>query len=137
MKRTKPARYMAVALAATVGGLFGCRAEPPAARVAAPNRGARSTEDEVCRIAAELMGVERAKVSPDTSLADLRADELDFVELILELEDRFDVTIPDDAAEAMLGTQNWQQGMKNVTMRKLAATIDERKRARDKSKPIP
>jgi hypothetical protein len=52
---------------------------------------------------------------------------LDFVELVMELEEHFDISIPDDAAEGMLGTDNWQQGMKNVTMARLAAVVEEQK----------
>jgi len=38
-------------------------------------------------------------LKPDTSFDDLGADSLDKVELIMELEEEFDVTIPDDAVE--------------------------------------
>ncbi|MBN1909632.1 MAG: hypothetical protein JW818_07835 [Pirellulales bacterium] len=94
-----------------------------AARVGAPG----STVDQVCSIVAEQMGVSRPQISPQTSLGDLKADELDFVELVMELEEHFDVSISDATAEKMMGTNNWQQGMKNVTMAKLAAVVDELK----------
>jgi acyl carrier protein len=105
----------------------------------------RSTVDQVCRIVAELLGVDRKRIAASTSLADLRADELDFVELVMELEDQFNIAIPDDTAERLLGTDDWQQGMKNVTMAKLASLVDERKQvaqpdgiqASPKFKPAP
>ena len=51
-------------------------------------------------IVAEQLGVEKEKVSSDTSFVnDLGADSLDTVELVMELEEEFDITIPDDAAE--------------------------------------
>jgi acyl carrier protein len=75
------------------------------------------------------VGLERAKVARETSLGDLGADELDFVELVMELEEHFDVSIPDEAAERLMGTSDWQRGMKNVTMVKLAALIDDCKRS--------
>ena len=46
------------------------------------------------------MGVEKGEVSRDTSFAnDLNADSLDTVELVMEFEDEFDTSIPDDQAE--------------------------------------
>ena len=51
-------------------------------------------------IVAEQLGVDKDKVSPDTSFVnDLGADSLDTVELVMELEEEFDISIPDDAAE--------------------------------------
>ncbi|HCA39820.1 MAG: acyl carrier protein [Planctomycetaceae bacterium] len=46
------------------------------------------------------MGVDKGEVSRDTSFAnDLNADSLDTVELVMEFEDEFDTSIPDDKAE--------------------------------------
>ena len=46
------------------------------------------------------MGVKREDISEQTSfITDLGADSLDQVELIMELEDGFDVNIPDEDAE--------------------------------------
>jgi acyl carrier protein len=46
------------------------------------------------------LGVDKDKVTPETSFVnDLGADSLDTVELVMELEEEFDITIPDDAAE--------------------------------------
>jgi len=59
-----------------------------------------SVADRVIDIVAEQLGVEREKVTPETSFVnDLGADSLDTVELVMELEEEFDITIPDDAAE--------------------------------------
>lgn len=101
----------------------GCDTEHPSAPVQVTQTS--STLDAVCEITSELMGVERFKLTSETSLADLGADELDFVELIMEIEDRFGVTISDQAAEGLMGTNNWQQGMKNVTIAKLASLVDD------------
>ncbi len=46
----------------------------------------------------------------------------------MALEEQFDVFIPDEAAERMMGTDDWQQGMENVTMAELAAVVDEQMR---------
>jgi len=54
----------------------------------------------VVDIVAEQLGVDKEKVSHETSFVnDLGADSLDTVELVMELEEEFDINIPDDAAE--------------------------------------
>ena len=59
-----------------------------------------SVADRVMDIVAEQLGVDREKINPQTSFVnDLGADSLDTVELVMELEDEFDIDIPDDAAE--------------------------------------
>ncbi len=56
--------------------------------------------ERVIDIVAEQLGVEKEKVSPETSFVnDLGADSLDTVELVMELEEEFNINIPDDAAE--------------------------------------
>ena len=47
----------------------------------------------------EELGLPADRVSPDLSLKELGADSLDVVELVMELEEEFDITIPDDEAE--------------------------------------
>lgn len=59
-----------------------------------------SVRDRVIEIICEQMGQSKEKVSEETSfINDLGADSLDTVELVMELEDEFDLSIPDDAAE--------------------------------------
>ena len=59
-----------------------------------------SVSERVIDIVAEQLGVEKEKISPETSFVnDLGADSLDTVELVMELEEEFDINIPDDAAE--------------------------------------
>ena len=56
--------------------------------------------DKVFGIVAERMGVKREDISEQSSfIADLGADSLDQVELIMEFEDQFDLNIPDEDAE--------------------------------------
>ena len=55
---------------------------------------------DVIEIVAEQMGVDKGEISRATSFTnDLNADSLDTVELVMEFEDEFDTTIPDDQAE--------------------------------------
>lgn len=57
-------------------------------------------EAKVIEIVAEQMGAEKSKISRDTSFVeDLNADSLDTVELVMEFEDEFETSIPDDQAE--------------------------------------
>ena len=57
-------------------------------------------QEKVIEIVSEQMGVDKADVSPETSfINDLNADSLDTVELVMEFEDEFDMSIPDEEAE--------------------------------------
>lgn len=57
-------------------------------------------ESKVIEIVAEQMGADKAKISRDTSFVeDLNADSLDTVELVMEFEDEFETSIPDEQAE--------------------------------------
>ena len=59
-----------------------------------------SIEERVIDIVSEQLGVEKDKINRDTSFVnDLGADSLDTVELVMELEEEFDINIPDDQAE--------------------------------------
>lgn len=59
-----------------------------------------SVPERVIEIVAEQLGVDKEKVNPQTNfISDLGADSLDTVELVMELEEEFDINIPDDAAE--------------------------------------
>ncbi|MGE3314628.1 MAG: acyl carrier protein [Planctomycetaceae bacterium] len=56
-----------------------------------------SVEDRVIGIVSEQLSVPREEVSRTSSFVDdLKADSLDVVELVMELEDEFEITIPDD-----------------------------------------
>jgi len=57
-------------------------------------------EAKVIDIVAEQMGVEKSDITRETSFVnDLNADSLDTVELVMEFEDAFDTSIPDEEAE--------------------------------------
>lgn len=57
-------------------------------------------QEKVVSIVAEQMGVDKADLSRDTNfINDLNADSLDTVELVMEFEDEFETSIPDDQAE--------------------------------------
>jgi acyl carrier protein len=57
-------------------------------------------EKKVVEIISEQMGVDKSEVTRETSfINDLNADSLDTVELVMEFEDEFNMSIPDEEAE--------------------------------------
>jgi acyl carrier protein len=57
-------------------------------------------EGKVIEIVAEQMGVDKSEITRETSFVnDLNADSLDTVELVMEFEDEFELSIPDEEAE--------------------------------------
>ena len=60
----------------------------------------QAIKSKVIEIISEQMGVEKSEITRETSfINDLNADSLDTVELVMEFEDEFDVSIPDEEAE--------------------------------------
>ena len=63
---------------------------------------ASDLSNRIQSIVTEQLGVEPTEVTKDASiLDDLGADSLDVVELVMALEEAFDIEIPDDAVEEM------------------------------------
>ena len=60
----------------------------------------QAIESRVTEIISEQMGVDKSEITRETSfINDLNADSLDTVELVMEFEDEFDMSIPDEEAE--------------------------------------
>ncbi len=60
----------------------------------------------VQKIVAEQLEVDKSEVKPEANFAnDLGADSLDTVELVMALEEEFDIEIPDEAAEGITTVQ--------------------------------
>jgi acyl carrier protein len=56
-----------------------------------------SVEEKVIAIVSEQLGVAKEEIKLESKFVDdLKADSLDVVELVMEFEDEFEVTIPDD-----------------------------------------
>ena len=57
-------------------------------------------QERVVSIVAEQMGVDKGEINRETNFVnDLNADSLDTVELVMEFEDEFETSIPDEEAE--------------------------------------
>jgi len=66
-----------------------------------------AAEERIRKIIAEQLGVEEEDVVPDASFVeDLGADSLDTVELVMALEEEFDIEIPDSDAEKIRTVQD-------------------------------
>jgi len=60
----------------------------------------KAVEEKVIDIISEQMGTDKSEITRETSfINDLSADSLDTVELVMEFEDEFDMSIPDEDAE--------------------------------------
>ena len=66
-----------------------------------------SHEEKVKEIIIEQLGVGAEQVTPDASfIDDLGADSLDTVELVMALEEEFNIEIPDEDAEKIARVQD-------------------------------
>ncbi|MGB7416369.1 MAG: acyl carrier protein [Thermosynechococcaceae cyanobacterium] len=65
-----------------------------------------ATFEKVKSIVAEQLSVDAAQVVPEASFQnDLNADSLDVVEMVMALEEEFDIEIPDEDAEGITTVQ--------------------------------
>ena len=61
-----------------------------------------ATLEKVRSIVAEQLSVDASEIKPDSNFQnDLGADSLDTVELVMALEEAFDIEIPDESAEGI------------------------------------
>lgn len=59
-----------------------------------------AVEERVSQLIVDQLGVSVEEIKPEVSfLDDLGADSLDIVELVMAMEEEFDIEIPDDDAE--------------------------------------
>lgn len=66
-----------------------------------------SVQDKVIKIVSEKLDVDKDEVVPKASLVDdLGADSLDLVELVMTMEEEFDIEISDDDAENLVTIQD-------------------------------
>ncbi|RPJ81938.1 MAG: acyl carrier protein [Deltaproteobacteria bacterium] len=66
-----------------------------------------SVEDKIIKIISEKLDVDIKEVVPKASLVDdLGADSLDLVELVMTMEEEFDIEISDEEAAKLITVQN-------------------------------
>lgn len=66
-----------------------------------------SVEDKIQKIIAEKLSVDASDVVPEAKFVDdLGADSLDLVELIMTMEEEFDIEIPDEDQEKLVSVQD-------------------------------
>lgn len=66
-----------------------------------------SIEDKVIKVIAEKLSVDAGEVVMKATLVDdLGADSLDLVELVMTMEEEFDLEIPDEDAEKLLTVED-------------------------------
>ena len=59
-------------------------------------------DDKISKIIEEQLGVDAEKIKPEASfIEDLGADSLDIVELVMAMEEEFEIEIPDEEAEKL------------------------------------
>lgn len=64
-------------------------------------------QERICEIIAEQLSQDKEEVVPEASfIDDLGADSLDLVELVMHMEEEFDVEIPDEEAENIRTVQD-------------------------------
>ena len=62
----------------------------------------KDVQDKLKALVAERLGADEAAITPEASFVeDLNADSLDLVELIMSLEEAFEIEIPDEDAEKL------------------------------------
>lgn len=62
-------------------------------------------ENRVLDIVAARLKIDRAKLSRETKLESLEIDSLDFVEIVFEVEDAFDISLPYNANKGAAGVK--------------------------------
>ncbi len=101
----------------------------------------KSVEERVIRVFADFKKVPPEEIAMDTTFDQLGFDSLDGLNLVFELEEEFDLTIPDDRVADMKGVRQAVEGIEALLAAKAqgvdvnAAAIDECKKQQGEVKP--
>ena len=72
--------------------------------------------NSIKRMIVDQLGVDEDTITEDSSFVDdLNADSLDMVELVLAMEQEFDIEIPDDVAEKVVTVKDAVEYIQNLT----------------------
>jgi acyl carrier protein len=93
----------------------------------APNatKSATSMLPEIQSLIAEQLGKRATEIDPDQSFAALGADDLDLVEITMVVEDKFGITIDDDAFVKAAGVTDAKTICNELTVRAFAAVAEK------------
>ena len=97
----------------------------------------KSVEERVIRVFAEFKKVSPDEITMDTTFDELGFDSLDGLNLVFELEEEFDLTIPDDRVGDMKGVRQAVEGIQALLEAKAqgidvnAAAIEEFRRQQE------
>ena len=72
--------------------------------------------NSIKRMIVDQLGVDEDTITEDSSFVDdLNADSLDMVELVMAMEQEFDIEIPDDVAEKVVTVKDAVEYVQNLT----------------------
>lgn len=74
---------------------------PSSSKPAAPQSSYNQRQQQICRIVAEQLSVDEDDVRLETTFKELGVDSLDAIEIVMAIEEEFNVMISDDEAEQM------------------------------------
>jgi acyl carrier protein len=93
----------------------------------AAKQSGQRTVDVVRELVSTQLGVEAKEITERTSLAELGADDLDLVELVMELEEHFSISIPEESITSLDGKALGQSQFEALTMLRIAEIVDQRR----------
>ena len=69
---------------------------------------ASNIQERVIKVIVKQLGVDESEIKPESSLVDdLGADDLDVIELVMGIEEEFDIEIPDEEFEKIKTVQDY------------------------------
>ena len=72
--------------------------------------------EKLQNIIADVLNIDKSKITPETTFVDdPGADSLDVFQIIMGIEDEFDIQIPDDAAESIVTVNDAVVQIQNAT----------------------
>ena len=81
-----------------------------------------STEQTIFDIIAKTCSVPRDRITPDSTLKDLDVHSLDAVQVLFEIEDKFDISVPEREDQYSAGTvRDLTEGVDRLLAEKAAA----------------
>ena len=73
-----------------------------------------SVSERVIRVFADFKKVDPSEIKPETTVDELGFDSLDGLNLIFELEEEFDIVVPDDKVQSMRSVAEVIDGIESI-----------------------